>query len=134
MRSRAAAISLLLAARRSWRLQPVLGAEDILSAADLRQVEVGGEIGARIDATINNLLTLDMEGDFVGPFQDDSVRKGGLCCKIKAWKTTNWYPFSKHDWELTLTEFPDPDGELTYFHVPNPLDTALTGDELAMAR
>jgi hypothetical protein len=32
--------------------------------------------------------------------------------------------------ELTLTEFPDPDGEATYFLVPNPADERLVDDEL----
>ncbi len=41
-----------------------------LSPLDLRDVEVGGEIGRRIDITItNNLLKLDVEGDFLQPFR-----------------------------------------------------------------
>jgi hypothetical protein len=31
---------------------------------------------------------------------------------------------------LTLTEFPDPDGEATYLKVPNPEDSRLVADEL----
>ena len=31
---------------------------------------------------------------------------------------------------LRLTEFPDPDGEATYFLVPNPADERLVDDEL----
>lgn len=75
------------------------------------------------------LITID-PATLTGPFSDDSLRSGGLTCKVKAWKTTNWYPMAKYDYELTLTEFPDPGGEATYFHLPNPLDTALTHDEI----
>ncbi|OQB35667.1 MAG: hypothetical protein BWY09_02214 [Candidatus Hydrogenedentes bacterium ADurb.Bin179] len=45
-----------------------------------------------------------------------------MSCSIKAWRTTTWYPQAGYDYELKLTEFPDPDGEMTYFHVPNPND------------
>ncbi len=75
------------------------------------------------------LITIDPQ-TLQGPFPDDSVRPGGLSCKIKAWRTTSWYPFSKHDWELTLTEYPDPKGEMIYFHAPNPKDPALLEDSL----
>jgi hypothetical protein len=66
-----------------------------------------------------------------GPFPDASVRPGGLACKVSAWLTTNWYPHAKPDWELTLTEFPDPGGQATYFHVPNPNDERFVEDELS---
>ena len=75
------------------------------------------------------LITLD-PSTLSGPFPDDTVHAGGLSCKVSAWRTTTWYPFSKPDWELTLTECPDPDGEATYFHVPNPNDALLTEETL----
>jgi len=75
------------------------------------------------------LITID-PATLTGPFPDDTVRPGGLAFKVKAWKTTNWYPFAPTDWELTLTEFPDPDGEMTYFHAPNPEDPAFRNDPL----
>ncbi|MBX7259862.1 MAG: glycoside hydrolase family 127 protein, partial [Candidatus Hydrogenedentes bacterium] len=75
------------------------------------------------------LITIDPK-TLTGPFPDDSVRPGGMACKVKAWRTTEWYPFSAHTWELTLTEFPDPSGEATYFHVPNPNDETLRPDKL----
>ena len=31
---------------------------------------------------------------------------------------------------LTLTEFPDPDGEATFFKVPNPVDHRFVADEV----
>ena len=45
---------------------------DVLAPLDLRDVHVGGEIGRRIDITIaNNLLKLDVDGDFLRPFLDE---------------------------------------------------------------
>jgi len=65
-----------------------------------------------------------------GPFPDESIHPKGLACKVSAWRTTTWYPFSKPDWELTLTEFPDPAGEMSYFHVPNPNEPMLVEETL----
>jgi hypothetical protein len=68
-----------------------------------------------------------------GPFPDPSGT-AGLACRVKAWRTTNWYPQASPDWELTLTEFPDPGGQATYFHVPNPNDSRFVEDELTPAK
>lgn len=47
---------------------PVVGA-DSLVPLDVREVKVGGEIGRRIAITVtNNLLKLDVDGDFLRPF------------------------------------------------------------------
>lgn len=75
------------------------------------------------------LITID-PATLSGPTPDDSVRPGGLACSVKAWLTTHWYPQSGYDYEIKLTEFPDPGAEMTYFHVPNPNDPALTEDVL----
>ncbi|MBX7259745.1 MAG: glycoside hydrolase family 127 protein [Candidatus Hydrogenedentes bacterium] len=75
------------------------------------------------------LITIDPK-TLTGPFPDESVRPGGLACKVKAWRTTEWYPFGEHTFEVTLTEFPDPNGEETYLHVPNPNDESFVDDEL----
>lgn len=77
------------------------------------------------------LITLD-PASLSGPFPDDTVEPGGLACTVRAWRTTAWYPMAKTDWELTLTEFPDPNGEATYFHVPNPNDPLLTDEPLRL--
>ena len=51
-----------------------LSASDALSPLPLEQVKVGGEIGRRIDVTINNnVLALDADKDFLPPF----ARKNG---------------------------------------------------------
>ncbi len=70
------------------------------------------------------MITID-PATLNGPVPDDSVHPGGLSCTVKAWRTTHWYPSAGYDWELKLTEFTDPDGEMTYFHVPNPNDPVL---------
>ena len=74
-------------------------------------------------------LTID-PATLSGPLPDDSVHPGGLACTVKAWRTTSWYPQAGHDYTLTLTEFPDPDGQAAYFHVPNPNDPALKPEPL----
>jgi len=52
-------------------------ADDILAPLDLRQVKVGGELGRRIDVTVqNNLLVLDADGDFLPPFKKKSKKDG----------------------------------------------------------
>lgn len=52
-------------------------AADSLSAVDVRHVKVGGEIGRRIDVTCaNNLMVLDLEKDFLPPFQTKDRAEG----------------------------------------------------------
>jgi len=58
-------------------MQALTGAADVFSAIDIGQVEVGGEFGQRIGATIeNNLLVMDLDGDFLQPFRDRKARSG----------------------------------------------------------
>ena len=65
-----------------------------------------------------------------GPTADDSVRPGGLACRVKAWTPDIWYPHSPPNLQLTLTETADPDSEETYFKIPNPRQAGLVDDEL----
>lgn len=52
---------------------------DALLPLDLRKVKVGGEIGRRINVTVNNnLLVLDAEKDFLAPFRAKTVPHGYL--------------------------------------------------------
>ncbi len=77
------------------------------------------------------LITIDPK-TLEGPFPDGTVRKGGMKFTVKGWDTLNWYPLVNYDYEqIVLTEFPDPDGELTYFHVPNPEDSSFEKDEFS---
>ena len=75
------------------------------------------------------LITID-PSTLAGPSPDVSVHPDGLSCTVRAWRTTNWYPKAKTDWELILTEFADPGGEAAYFHVPNPNESVFVEDEL----
>lgn len=60
-------------------------AGDIMTPLDLRHVKVGGEIGRRIDLTIEkNLFALDIEKDFLAPFRD---KKSGRNTYIGLGKT-----------------------------------------------
>ena len=54
-----------------------VAAADRMSPLDVRQVKVGGEIGRRIGVTIdNNLLKLDVDKDFLKPFQEKKAKDG----------------------------------------------------------
>lgn len=54
-----------------------LHADDALTPLDLRDVQVGGELGRRIDVTVrNNLLVLDADGDFLPPFHKKTKKDG----------------------------------------------------------
>lgn len=75
------------------------------------------------------LIVLDPQS-LEGPIADDSVHPGGLACRVRAWGPGQWYPFAKTDLALTLTEFPDPQGEAVYFKVPDPNAPGLVDDEL----
>lgn len=74
------------------------------------------------------LLTLD-PGSVQGPFPDDSVHPGGVCCRARVWMPGAWYP-SEQTHEIILTEFADPDATATYFLIPNPNDERAVDDEL----
>ena len=52
-------------------------ASDTLTPLKISDVKVGGEIGRRIDVTIqNNLNKLDLEGDFLKPFRKKDLHQG----------------------------------------------------------
>lgn len=67
----------VLGAVLSLWFAPAAGAADRFAALEPGQVQVGGEIGRRVDVTLrNNLLALDADRDFLAPFREKS-RKGG---------------------------------------------------------
>ena len=52
--------------------------KDVFNPLDLSNVKVGGEIGRRIDITVsNNLLKLDVDKDFLLPFQQKKLEGKG---------------------------------------------------------
>jgi hypothetical protein len=65
------------------------------------------------------------------PVRSDVVRPGGLACKASFWKP-GFGLDHKADYELTLTEFPDPDGKATYFRLRDFSEAA--DDELLAGR
>lgn len=75
------------------------------------------------------LITLD-PNSLEGPFPDDSVHPAGLKCRVRAWGAGRHPSTTKTDLELTLTEFPDPDGKTVYLKVPNPNARQFVDDEL----
>jgi hypothetical protein len=58
------------------------------------------------------------------------VPYGKVTATLRAWRPGAWYPQAMPDLSLTLTPFPDPGGEATYFKVPNPQDPSFVDDEL----
>ena len=61
-----------------------------------------------------------------GPFNDETVHPGGMSCKIGAWKAGFGMSDGPHDYELLLTEFPDPGCKSTYFNIA---DMSVAGDD-----
>jgi hypothetical protein len=58
-------------------LPPGAAAADVLQPIELRQVKLGGEMGRRIEVTINNnLLVLRADKDFLAPFRAKKERSG----------------------------------------------------------
>ena len=73
-------------------------------------------------------------GSLEGPIEDNTVHKGGMACRLRAWWANEWYPDAQPALALTLTEFEDPGGEAIYFKIPVPNDTRIVDDELFAAR
>ena len=64
-------------------------------------------------------ILLDPE-TLTGPFTDESVRPNGTSANIKGWIEKNsGLAEGDHEFNLKLTEFPDPGSELTYFKIPD---------------
>lgn len=70
---------------------------------------------AKLDGTDLGYLALD-PNSLGTPIRSDAVRPGGLGCKVSAWKP-GFSLAAKADYELILTEFPDPGGKATYFRL-----------------
>lgn len=82
-----------------------LPAADNFTPLGLREVQVGGEIGRRIDVTIaNNLLVLDADRDFLTPFRNKTGKGGyvGLGKLIDA--TVKFAAYSGDSRVLTLKQ------------------------------
>ncbi len=70
---------------------------------------------AKLDGTELGYIALN-PASFGEPISDPSVRPNGIACRVQAWKP-GFGLSPKADYELTLTEFPDPDSKATYFRL-----------------
>ncbi|MDR2765453.1 MAG: glycoside hydrolase family 127 protein [Tannerella sp.] len=73
-------------------------------------------------------ITLDLAA--LSLSADSTVRANGTACIVKAWEPGFGYNSGKHDLELKLTEFADPEGIVTYFRIPGYGDASVVEDEL----
>ena len=81
---------------------------------------------AELDGAELGYLALDPKS-LTAAIPSDAVRPGGIACKVSAWKP-GFGLGDKGDYELLLTEFPDPDGRATYFRLRD--FSAAVDDEL----
>jgi len=70
---------------------------------------------AQLDGADLGRITLDPES-LGEPLGDDSVRPGGLACRVQAWKP-GYAVKRPGDLSLVLTEFADPGGKAVYFRL-----------------
>jgi len=70
---------------------------------------------AKLDGADLGRITLDPES-LGEPAADDSVRPGGVACRVRAWKP-GYAVRRPGDLTLLLTEFADPGGKATYFRL-----------------
>ena len=89
---------------------------------------LGPERNGPLDGVDLSEITIDPLS-LGGPTKDDAVRPDGLQCRVRAWSGARDLRESP-DLDLLLTEFPEPTGEATYFHVPS-IDDAVD-DELTL--
>jgi DUF1680 family protein len=81
------------------------------------------------DAETMRLLRLDPSSVALAD-SDDAIRPNGLTCRASFWQPGSYNAASPANLQLTLTEYPDPGCQWTYFLVPNPNDETLVDDEL----
>jgi len=70
---------------------------------------------SKLDGTELGYLALN-PASLGEPVPNTTVRPDGLACRVQAWKP-GFDLGPKADYELTLTEFPDPDCKATYFRL-----------------
>ncbi len=70
---------------------------------------------AKLDGTELGYIALN-PASLTAPVPHAAVRPDGLGCRVQAWKP-GFGLGAKADYELTLTEFPDPAGKATYFRL-----------------
>jgi hypothetical protein len=100
-----------------------------LAAADAGGPPAADPAGADgIDLRLITIKPESIEGPF--PSTGSAPADGrAATCRLEAWGPGKWYPFAAPDLRLTLTEFPDPAGEATFFNVANPSGADWVDDE-----
>ena len=89
---------------------------------------LGRECNAKLAGMPLGPITIHPE-TIEGPLADDSIRPDGLACRIKA-VPPGGHLGDNPGLQLTLREFAHPEGEATFFIVPNPLAPGIGDDEL----
>ena len=97
---------------------------DVFSSVDGSAVRLGGEIGDRVRNTVeNNLMRIDLEGDFLRPFRERTGTGGfiGLGKLADAWvrmaaaSPDEKTRLAKEDLISRILELQSSDGYLGYF-------------------
>jgi DUF1680 family protein len=82
--------------------------------------------------TFQNLGKMTLDAMSVSLVADSTVRTDGTSCGIGAWRAGFGSNSGKHDYELKLTEFADPEGVVTYFRLPEYNIVDVVEDELTI--
>jgi DUF1680 family protein len=85
---------------------------------------------AKLDGTELGYLALN-PGSLTTPVPNATVRPDGLGCRVQMWKA-GFGLGKKADYDLTLTEFPNPEGKVTYFRLRD--YSVAVNDELFSSR
>ncbi|MDR2775899.1 MAG: glycoside hydrolase family 127 protein, partial [Tannerella sp.] len=88
------------------------------------------ELDTKSSMSFQGLGKITLDPSALSLSADSTVRANGTPCTVKARKPGFGYNSGKHDVELKLTEFADPEGIVTYFRVPEYSNTGVVGDEL----
>jgi hypothetical protein len=81
------------------------------------------------DAETMKLLRIDPASLEPGE-HDEAIRPQGQTCRASFWRPADYNAAGPATLQLTLTEYPDPGCQWTYFLVPNPRVEDLADDEL----
>jgi DUF1680 family protein len=86
------------------------------------------------NASFQRLGKITLDPNTLSLSADSTVRCNGTACTVKAWRTGFSSNSEKHDYELKLTEFADPEGVVTYFRIPEYSNAGVVEDELIEKR
>lgn len=87
---------------------PMVYCLDPAQSAKLKNLD-----GVELSRLILDLATMKL-------VSNSTVRPGGTACRVKAWMASFGMARPPHAFDLTLTEYPDPAGQQTYFSLSDP--------------